>query len=155
FQEARSALQALIKAHPQHDKTPRALYLAARIRERDLSDPKGAEKEYFALMRRFPMSDAAARALQRIALLYTDRDVGSAIEVLRDIYRKYQPGPLAPRAAYLGAKLFEEQKQQSDALVLYELIIRKYPKSGLYDDALWKGAAILRKAKRPREALRL
>src|SRR5262245_20478698 len=35
FPEARTALEALVKAHPQHDKTPRALYLKARIRERD------------------------------------------------------------------------------------------------------------------------
>jgi TolA-binding protein len=156
YAEARTALRTLAEAHPRDIKAPRALYVAARIRETALGDGPGAESELLALLHRYPTSDPAARALTRLTVLRADRSVADALALLKGIYKKYRRGPLAPKALYLAAGLYESEDSEdadASALALYEIIVRKYHRSGLYDDALWKSAVLLRKAKRPREAL--
>jgi TolA-binding protein len=154
--EARSVLRNLAAERAGAMQAPRALYVAARIRERELGDPAGAEIELEETIRRFPKSDAAQRALRRLADLRARRDPADAVERLRRFYRRYRHGPLGPQAAYLAARLCEERLASApDAIRLYELLARRYPKSGLYDDALWRAAALHRRHGRPGRAIRL
>jgi TolA-binding protein len=155
-QEARAALKQLASDHPRDTKAPRSLYLAARIREVDLKDVPGAEGELLEILARAPRSAAAGRALRRLTLLRSERDLGSTLDFLRQTYRAHRRGPLGPLATYLAADLYSERaKDPEQAIRLYQLLADRYPKSGLADDALWRAAALLRAAKRPHEAQKL
>ena len=153
-EEARAVLRALAKRWPKDDKTPRALYVAARILEVDLKDKVGAEEEHVRLLRRSPRSDSATRSLARVADLRADRSLDVALDFLRETYRANKRNALGPRALYLGATFFEERaKLPDDAVRLYELLARRYPKSALCDDALWRAAHLHRTARRFDRAL--
>ena len=152
---AREALFTMARMYPRHDKTPRALYVAAQIREDDLRDKPGAESEQLTLLRRYPKSDQASRALFKVATLRKARSFDDAIEFLRETYRRHRSGPLGPRALYLGAQLFHEDKRSTDAIRLYELLAQRYPKSGFRDDALWHAAELHREGKRFERSLTL
>lgn len=153
--EARAELFTLVRLFPRHDKAPRALYVAARILETDLADKPGAEKEQLVLLRRFRRSDVAARALFRVATLRAERNFDDAIAFLRDTYRHTRKGPLGPRALYLAAQLFQEHLNSAQAIRLYEQLAKRFPKSGLRDDALWHAAALHREGGRPERAIKL
>lgn len=154
--EARDALFFLARRWPRHEKAPRALYVAARIRETELRDARGGESEHLALLRKYPRSDAAGRSLLRVAHHRATASVADALEFLRDTYRHNKRRPLGPRALYEGARMFEERlRSPGDAVRLYELLARRYPKNGLRDDALWHAARIHREARRPVRAIKL
>jgi TolA-binding protein len=153
--EARAALRQLAMEHPRHVKAPRSLYLAARIREVDLKDVPGAERELLEILGRAPRSHAAGRALRRLALLRSERDIESTIAFLRQTYRAHRLGPLGALATYLAAELYERAKNPEQAIRLFRLLADRYPQSGLTDDALWRAAALLRAGRRPQEAQKL
>src|SRR5437867_1755097 len=137
FEEACATLRRLAAALSETTQAARALYTAAMIREERLSDPAGAERELRDLLRRYPKSDAAGRALRHVARRHAERDPNEAVEMLRGIYRAHRSGPLAPHAAYLAARIEEEMlKSPEEAIRLYELVVRRYPRSGYFDDSI-------------------
>lgn len=65
---------------------------------------------------------------------------------VRELYQRALGKDEALRTAVAAGDRSPEPKEFRDTIVAYELVVRRYPKSGYCDDALLKGAALARLA---------
>ena len=69
---------------------------------------------------------------------FTNKDYTVTLHAAHRILRVWPLSDYAPRAAYLVGRCFETQHKDEAAFNAYQQIIEKYPKSGQYNEVLWR-----------------
>lgn len=98
FDEALGALDAFLRAHPQHPYADNAMYWRAEVRyaQRDYA---GAERELLEMLRRYPRGNKVPDALLRLGFCRQRQgDVEGARVYFRRVRAEY-PGTIAARLA--------------------------------------------------------
>jgi outer membrane protein assembly factor BamD len=69
---------------------------------------------------------------------FTNKDYTVTMHAAHRVLRVWPLSDYAPRAAYLVGRCFETQHKDEAAFNAYQEIITKYPKSGQYNEVLWR-----------------
>jgi len=69
---------------------------------------------------------------------FTNKDYTVTMHAAHRVLRVWPLSDYAPRAAYLVGRCFEVQRKDEAAFNAYQEIITKYPKSGQYNEVLWR-----------------
>lgn len=69
---------------------------------------------------------------------FTNKDYSITLHAAHRILRVWPLSDYAPRAEYLVGRCLETQHKDEAAFNAYQRIIEKYPKSGQYDEVLWR-----------------
>jgi outer membrane protein assembly factor BamD len=69
---------------------------------------------------------------------FTNRDYRTTLHAAHRILRVWPLSDYAPRAEYLVGRCLETQRRDEAAFNAYQSIIEKYPKSGQYNEVLWR-----------------
>jgi outer membrane protein assembly factor BamD len=69
---------------------------------------------------------------------FTNKDYSITMHAANRVLRVWPLSDYAPRAEYLVGRCFEEQHKDEAAFNAYQQIIDKYPKSGQYNEVLWR-----------------
>jgi outer membrane protein assembly factor BamD len=69
---------------------------------------------------------------------FTNKDYTVTMHAAHRVLRVWPLSDYAPRAAYLVGRCFEIQHKDEAAFNAYQEIITKYPKSGQYNEVLWR-----------------
>ena len=69
---------------------------------------------------------------------FTNQDFTVTLHAARRILRVWPLSDYAPRAEYLVGRCLETQHKDEAAFNAYQQIIEKYPKSGQYNEVLWR-----------------
>jgi outer membrane protein assembly factor BamD (BamD/ComL family) len=69
---------------------------------------------------------------------FTNKDYTVTLHAAHRILRVWPLSDYAPRAAYLVGRCLETQHKDEAAFNAYQQIIKKYPKSGQYNEVLWR-----------------
>lgn len=111
FQDAAASLAALEKNHPGSPVAPRAIFLRAGMREKS-GDAAGAVGDLESLAERFPLDEHAARALERIALIFEKDDREAALEYYGRLLERYPDYPFSVRVRnrYMALERGDEGK---------------------------------------------
>jgi outer membrane protein assembly factor BamD len=69
---------------------------------------------------------------------FTNKDYTITMHAANRVLRVWPLSDYAPRAAYLVGRCFEMKHKDEAAFNAYQKIIEKYPKSGQYNEVLWR-----------------
>lgn len=69
-------------------------------------------------------------------------DYSKSLHYARRLLKTFPKSPLADRAEYLIAYIFEEQGRFQEAMQVYNFFVKNYPYSSLWDEALWRLAEL-------------
>jgi outer membrane protein assembly factor BamD (BamD/ComL family) len=69
---------------------------------------------------------------------FTNQDYTVTMHAAHRVLRVWPLSDYAPRAAYLVGRCFENQHKDEAAFDAYQQIIDKYPKSGQFNEVLWR-----------------
>ena len=69
---------------------------------------------------------------------FTNKDYTVTLHAAHRVLRVWPLSDYAPRAAYLVGRCLEMQHKDEAAFNAYQQIIEKYPKSGQYNEVLWR-----------------
>lgn len=69
---------------------------------------------------------------------FTNKDYTITLHAAHRVLRVWPLSDYAPRAEYLVGRCLEVEHKDEAAFNAYEQIIQKYPKSGQYDEVLWR-----------------
>ena len=69
---------------------------------------------------------------------FSNKDYSITMHAAHRILRVWPLSDYAPRAAYLMGRCFEIDHRDEEAFNAYQEIITKYPKSGQYNEVLWR-----------------
>jgi outer membrane protein assembly factor BamD len=69
---------------------------------------------------------------------FTSKDYRTTLHAARRILRVWPLSDYAPRAAYLAGRCLETQGRDEAAFNAYQQIIEKFPKSGQFNEVLWR-----------------
>jgi outer membrane protein assembly factor BamD (BamD/ComL family) len=69
---------------------------------------------------------------------FTNKDYTVTLHAAHRVLRVWPLSDYAPRAAYLVGRCLETQGRDEAAFNAYQQIIEKYPKSGQYNEVLWR-----------------
>jgi outer membrane protein assembly factor BamD len=69
---------------------------------------------------------------------FKDKDYTTTMHAANRILRVWPLSDYAPRAEYLVGRCLETQRKDEAAFNAYQKIIEKYPKSGQYNEVLWR-----------------
>ena len=69
---------------------------------------------------------------------FTNQDYHTTLHAAHRIMRVWPLSDYAPRAEYLVGRCLEQQGKDEAAFNAYQQIIEKYPKSGQYNEVLWR-----------------
>ncbi|HED08483.1 MAG TPA: tetratricopeptide repeat protein [Ignavibacteria bacterium] len=104
-----------------------------------------AVKNYNLILREFPNSKEALESLMKLALLYQNKKIPNisddstmsiSAKYYKEIFDKYPNSKDAPRALFMSAFITANALNKYDeAKNIYELFIKKYPKSELVTSA--------------------
>lgn len=109
---------------------------------RDGADPLPV---FRAVVTRFPDEPAAKRSVVWIRDILKGRgQVSHLVAELQALYGEVARSAVGANLAFEAAQLLEAEggKGPAQALSLYSLVIRRHPKSGLVDDALFESARV-------------
>lgn len=105
----------------------------------------------------FPDQPAAARAVRELAAKARGtEEVRRTVARFRELHRRTEGREVAPVILWEAARLLAVEPARAsrlEALGLYRLLARRYPRSGLRDDALWAAGNLALELGDPREAL--
>jgi TolA-binding protein len=154
--EAADRLEALAADHPTNPIASKALEAAGAIHEWDLDDPVGAARIFDRVLAGSDEWPGVLPALfQRLGI---ERDRGgpkAELELAKSIDRARPNASFTPwLLIHVAQILADDLDDLEGALVPLERLRRTFPKSVRLDEALMKEAEILRKLKRPKEALK-
>src|SRR5580692_1234720 len=69
---------------------------------------------------------------------FTNKDYTVTMHAAHRVLRVWPLSDYAPRAAYLVGRCFEVKRKDEAAFNAYQQIIEKFPKSGQYNEVLWR-----------------
>jgi outer membrane protein assembly factor BamD len=69
---------------------------------------------------------------------FTNKNYSVTLHAAHRILRVWPMSDYAPRAAYLVGRCLETERKSEAAFNAYQSIIEKYPKSGQYNEVLWR-----------------
>lgn len=69
---------------------------------------------------------------------FTNKDYTLTLHAANRVLRVWPLSDYSPRAEYLVGRCFEMKRKDEAAFNAYQQIIEKYPKSGQYDEVLWR-----------------
>src|ERR1039458_6459758 len=69
---------------------------------------------------------------------FTNRDYTITLHAANRVLRVWPLSDYAPRAEYLVGRCFEVKHKDEAAFNAYQQIIEKFPKSGQYNEVLWR-----------------
>jgi len=157
IREARADYEALEKLSPDGERASRAAFEVAQI-EIDTGDVEHGYQMLEAMMRRYPKSGLAKRALQRyVAHLDETKGTEAAIAYLQANAGWFKTNGLDEQATYDLADLFERSGQLAQARDTFVRCADEhpYPTGGLWDDALYRAAQLEAKLGNPKAAIAL
>jgi outer membrane protein assembly factor BamD (BamD/ComL family) len=73
---------------------------------------------------------------------FTNKEYRVTLHAARRVLRVWPMSDYAPRAAYLVARCLETEGKDEAAFNTYQKIIQQYPKSGQFNEVLWREYAI-------------
>jgi outer membrane protein assembly factor BamD len=69
---------------------------------------------------------------------FTNKDYSVTLRAAHRILRQWPLSDYAPRAQYLIGRCLEAKRKDEAAFNAYQSVINKYPRSGSFDDVLWR-----------------
>lgn len=126
--------------YPYDQVGARAMYRAGRVYRDLLDDPQTAQEVWLATVRAYPDTFYAEDALTEIRKEYFDAErYEEYIEFSTELFLELQQTEIADNLAFDVAKVLDDElKRCEDAIVLYEMLQQRFPRSGLIDDAIWR-----------------
>jgi outer membrane protein assembly factor BamD len=134
------------KTKNEPDEAPSAIYDQGLARLQK-GDEDGAAKKFTDLGKQYPYSDWSKKGLLMTTYSqYQSGDYDSAEQSSEHYVKLYPNAPETPYALYLGAMSYysqipdisRDQDRAAKALVLFQQIVEKFPKSEYADDAKFK-----------------
>lgn len=153
--EAADAYQAIPAALPgQRTAAAEALYRAGKLRL-ELGQDRAAYTLLWKVVTDFPDQDFAGDALGDVVSDGRRRNPTQLAAVLSRLATALARTEVGDNVLYFLGDLSErELERPRQALAFYDKLFRDYPKSGLFDEALWRGARLARRLGDPRGAVR-
>jgi len=136
---ARRAADEALAASPSGSDRARALWVRAHAERAD-GDRARAEATCIVLARTEPNDPLAPRALATAATWRWNADDDGALDLFRELTRRFPTSPQAVDAFYAIARIQQENGQHAEALATYEELARRYPRATVADDARWRAA---------------
>jgi soluble lytic murein transglycosylase len=134
----RAADEALA-ASPAGSDRARALWVRAHA-ERAGGHRAEAEATCLVLARTESGDALAPRALFTAATWRWNADDDGALDLFRELTRRFPTSAQAVDAYYAIARIQQENGHHAQALATYEELVRRYPRATVADDARWRGA---------------
>ncbi|HKE14768.1 MAG TPA: tetratricopeptide repeat protein [Kofleriaceae bacterium] len=128
------------------DPAPRArALLRAGQLHLDLGDDRRAYEQLWRVVTEAPEQAFAADALALVLRDGRRRDPDELYGVLADLYGRMADTEIGDNLLFALAQLAEEERRDPRlALSFHDTLASHYPKSGLRDDSLWRGARLAR-----------
>ncbi len=141
--EAVAAYEAIEAALPDNPTaSAEGLYRAGRLRLRN-GDDVGGYKQLWRCVTDYPNEQFAGDALRTIVTDGRARNAQQLYDVLRDLASGLETTRVGDNIWFHLADLAAtEQKDLRAALAHYDQVWRSYATSGLFDEALWRSAAL-------------
>ncbi len=151
--EAAEAYLEVPEAVDEPEAAGRATYHAGRIYLELGDDARSYELLWHAVIE-YPNQLAAADAVKLLTDDGRRRAPRELYSVFRELWGALADTDIAAHLAFAMAELAEQELGDARAaLELYDEISEAYPESGLYDEALWRGARLARELGDPDGAL--
>lgn len=153
--EQKGDLEAALEAYEKIYSRPvyayneygaRSMYRSGRIYRDQLGDQETAYEIWLATIRAYPNTFFADDALLELKRIHRNEDSYDAfIELMSELYVELQYSEIADNLAFETAKLLDDEFERChDAIELYSMIERSFPRSGFVDDAIWRTALCYR-----------
>lgn len=154
---AAQAYEALANANPESEIAQRALATAAQIHHWNLNDLAKARALYDrVLLGRDDRRGVMPALIGRLWIENKERGVKAELELARALETKTPKAEFAPWLLLHSAKLYaEELRDFTAAIALCARVRSEHAETTYLDDAQFMEAGLLRRLKRPREALSL
>lgn len=109
----------------------------------------------FVIERRFPGTEAAAKALVARGGVYAEqKEWGRAVSAWMKVHKDHPTSEAAPEALYKSGKIFVERiRNAEEAAKAFSTIFKDYPRSSVADDALFARAQVRENGKEYAEAV--
>jgi len=139
---ARDEAMSALADEPSSALTARALWVRAQAEHRLGLD--GADVTCLTLARELPGEPLAPRALQAAAgWRWNKDDDGAALDLFRDLARRFPTSAQAPEALYAIGRIYQEEgararSRYADAASAYLRLADAYPESPLAAEARWR-----------------
>ena len=138
-----------------HPRAARAGLFAGRSLA-NAGDLRAAERQYRAVVARFPRADEAADATFELAgVLALDGHLQASTQAYADVMFRYPTSPLAEDAAFRRAELLLEQDAAAAARDAFAKYRNEYPDGRFRDGALYWGGVASSRAGEPLRAILL
>lgn len=154
---AAQAYEALANSNPESELAQRALTTAAEIHHWNLNDLAKASALYDrVLLGRDDRRGVMPALIGRLWIEQNERGVKATLELAKTLETKTPKAEFAPWLLLHMAKLYaEELRDLSAAIALCRRVRIEHAETTYLDDAQFLEAGLLRKLKKPREALPL
>ncbi len=143
--DAEAAWEALPARTTDPRKAARALARAAELADEKLHDPARAARIAWACVERYPDEVPADDALALALRIDRPRDARGTLQRIDRLAGRLASEDIADNLWFAGAAIALELDGPAAAVARYDELARRFPRSGLRDDALWRAAELLRK----------
>ncbi|MGH7830913.1 MAG: tetratricopeptide repeat protein, partial [Candidatus Binatia bacterium] len=138
FREAEGIYRKLLELNPEGYSRPSLLMNLASVYhaawKRDEGIPVLAE-----IVREYPESPEAPRALYRLARAYWNRDEDlKALDHLKQLKERYPKDPVMDYADFISARIYESSGKTDEAKSIYDGFAKRFPGSRLRQEAEWR-----------------
>lgn len=159
--------RASVECRSQPLESAKALFELGVLVAKALRRPKAASEIFGLVVLKFPDEPAARRAAIWLRDIVREQEGSEAsLRALLDLYLKVKGSDVAPYLAFLAAETLKEEECATSVtkaartlrmrrLALYNVILKSYPKSALFDDAAFEAAKIALDISSPWTAIRL
>lgn len=142
YDNSDDVFKQFITNNPQSKLIPRALYESA-WRARDKKRNNEARDNYKALLTEYPLGELAERATFELAELeYEEEKYDESIALLDKLIAKGVNDKLLQKILYRQAWCFLGREQDSDALEVFERLLKTWPKSEFTPIAAYQAGEI-------------
>lgn len=144
WQDALDAYEEIYRnpTHPYDDYAARSLYRSARIIGGELEQPELGRELLVATVRTFPNTNFAEDALYDLHRELRDREAwGEVVALVSGLYPELKTTEIADNLVYIAATTLQDELQEYGAArQLYDILITRFQRSSLVDDAIWRTA---------------
>lgn len=153
--EALRMYLAIAEGDPAGEMAPRSAYYAARMAHED-GDDETAIARLLQVIETYPDDGLAPQAVRRLVQWLEDRgEEPRAVALLTDLEPRLRGTDVGDNLLYQLALLAADRGEREEALALFERQVDLYPfpRSTLYDDALWCAGNLALEMGQPERAI--
>lgn len=144
WQEALDSYEEIYRnpTHPYDDYAARSLYRSANIVGEELGDPQLGRELLIATIRTFPNTNFADDALYDLHRELREREAwGELVALVSGLYPELKTTEIADNLVYIAATTLQDELEDYEAArELYDILITRFQRSSLVDDAIWRTA---------------